>query len=362
MKKVTLPFFMCALLLLMFSTSDAQNAFWRKFGKSTGQMDSAYIIDYDRLIVGRIYYTRTNTGTELRAPGVQSFNYKPNNSKGLGFGISYRYVTLNLSFGLLGRDEDKGKTHSLSLQSSLYKHQWVYDFVLQHYRGMYLVPQDVYSVNNNYYLRPDVATTVIGGDFWRILNSDRFSYRAVMTQNDWQLKSAGSLLLGAEIYYGGIAGDGVLVPDAIAKSYPQNQVHKVYSLRIGPGIGYAYTYVYKKNWFASAGITENLDFVMGKEYSYNGNKGVSSFSPNLNYRIGVGYNSKLWNINASLLNNGQYLKSYYANNYKLFSQSFRITISRRFIPNHKVRELFLNKFDTQLDSVQQKVDRTINKQ
>lgn len=351
-----------ASFLLIYETAAAQNHFWRKFGTSTGQMDSLYIADYDRLIVGRIYYSRTNTGLEFRAPGTRSFNYKPNNSKGIGLGVSYRYVTLNFAFGVLGRDNNKGKTHTLSLQTSLYKHQWVYDFVIQHYKGMYFTPKDVYSVNDNYYLRPDVGTTVIGGDFWRILNSDKFSYRAVMTQNDWQLKPAGSLLLGGEIYYGGIAGDSVLVPVAIAAGFPQSEVHKAFSLRIGPGIGYAYTYVFKKNWFASAGVTESLDFVMGKEYTTGTSKAVSSFSPNLNYRVGVGYNSDRWNINASIFNNSQYLKSYYAHNYKLFSQVFRITIARRFIPNHRVRKMFLNKVDTQLDSVQLKVDRTINGQ
>ncbi|MDE1191304.1 MAG: DUF4421 family protein [Arachidicoccus sp.] len=352
---------MSTLSGMFCSASFSQNAnFWKKLGKSTDFRDSAFIKDYDRMVVGRVYYSRNNTGMEFRAPDTKSFNYKPNNSKGIGLGVSYRYVTFNFAFGVLGRDEDKGKTKTLSLQSSLYKHQWVYDFGVQHYKGMYFTPSSVYAINNNYYLRPDISTTIVGGDFWRILNSDKFSYRAVMTQNDWQLKSAGSLLLGGEIYYGGIAGDSAFVPAALADKFPQNQIRKAYSMRIGPGIGYAYTFVYHKNWFASMGITENLDLVFGKESGDNTDKKVVSFSPNLNYRISVGYNSGFWNINASLFNNSQYLKSYYAKNYKLFSQTFRITVARRFIPNHKVKKLFLNQVDTQLDNVQEKVNNTIN--
>ncbi|HEY0297765.1 MAG TPA: DUF4421 family protein, partial [Arachidicoccus sp.] len=339
----------------------AQSFFWKRLGRSTDTMDASYLSDYDRMITARIYYSRTNTGMEFRAPHTHSFNYKPNNSKGIGIGVSYRYATLDFAYGVLGRDNDKGKTHTVSLLTSLYKHQWVYDFVLQHYKGMYLTPQHVYSENNNYYLRPDIAAALIGGDFWRILNSDKFSYRAVMTQNDWQLKSAGSFLLGGEIYYEAISGDSAFVPVAIANSFPQNEVHKDYSLRIGPGIGYVYTLVFKKHFFASGGITENLDFTMGKEYASVENKNVTSFSPNLNYRLSVGYNSALWNINASMFDNSQFLKSYYSSNYKLFSKVFRITVARRFMPGHKTKRFILNGVDNQLDNVQQKVNKTIGR-
>ncbi|ANI89844.1 hypothetical protein A9P82_11430 [Arachidicoccus ginsenosidimutans] len=337
-----------------------QASFWKRIGTSTGNTDSTFIDDYDRMITARIYYSRTNTGIEFRTPHTNSFNYKPNNSKGIGVGVSYRYVTLDFAYGVLGRDEDKGKTHTISLMSSLYKHQWVYDFGIQHYKGMYLSPQSAFSVNNNYYLRPDIATTMIGGDFWRILNSDKFSYRAVMTQNDWQLKPAGSLLLGGEIYYGAIHGDSALTPVAIADNFPQNAVYKNHSLRIGPGIGYAYTFVFDKHFFVSGGITENLDFTIGKEYTNTASKNTASFSPNLNYRISAGYNSSLWNIDASIFDNSQYLKSYYSSNYKLFSQIFRITIARRFLPGHKTKAHFLNKVDTQLNAVQEKVNNAID--
>ncbi|QEC70792.1 DUF4421 domain-containing protein [Arachidicoccus ginsenosidivorans] len=244
-----------------------QSRFWRLLGRSHDQRDASYIKTYDRDITGRIYYTRENTGLSLRAPDQPSFDYKPNNSKGLGLGLSYRYLTLNASFKLLGTDKDKGKTHSLSLQTSLYKEQWVYDFVYQHFKGMYLSPKDVLSsVGNNYYLRPDVKSTLVGGDFWRILNSDRFSYRSVMTQNEWQVKSAGTLLLGGELYYGNSKADSALVPAAISQNYPQAGVDNIRFFRIGAGIGYAYTYVFKKNFFVSGGLTTILDYATTREY------------------------------------------------------------------------------------------------
>lgn len=360
MKNITkvLNVLLMGFFIVLGSQLNAQSSFWEHLGKSHDQRDSTYIREYGQDITGRIYYTRQNTGLTVRAPGQPSFDYKPNNSKGLGLGVSYRYLTLNLSFKVLGTDQSKGKTHSLSLQTSLYKEQWVYDFVYQHFRGMYLSPEDVYSVANNYYLRPDVRSTLVGGDFWRILNSDRFSYRSVMTQNEWQMKSAGTLLLGGELYYGNSKADSALVPGALAAVYPQSDVDKIRFFRIGAGVGYAYTYVFKKNFFISGGLTTILDYATTREYQGQGYEGINAVSPNLSYRLSIGYNNRRTNINASLFNNSVPAHSALSGkNYNLFDQQFRITIARRFRVGHKVRRKILNPVDKQLDKVEDKVKK-----
>lgn len=342
--------------ILFVQGAKAQKGFWGHLGHSHDQRDSGYIHSYDRDITGRIYYSRDNTGLTSRAPDVDSYNYKPNNSKGIGLGVSYRYLTLNLAFKLLGEDPNKGKTGSLSLQSSLYKEQWVYDFVYQHFRGMYLSPKGVYQQGDQYYLRPDINSTLVGADFWRILNSDRFSYKSVMTQNEWQLKSAGTLLLGGEIYYGNMKGDSALVPAALAPEFPQSAVDKLRFFRIGVGIGYAYTYVFRKNFFVSGGLTTIIDWASAREYVNNDYKAKNEVSPNFSYRISLGYNSRRMNINASLFNNSVPAKGYYSpDSYNLFTQQFRVTVARRFSVGHKTRDKLLNPIDKQMDKVDEKV-------
>ncbi|MDR0792558.1 MAG: DUF4421 domain-containing protein [Chitinophagaceae bacterium] len=339
----------------------AQKGMWRYLGKSTGQADSSYIYTYERDIIGRTYFSRKNTGFNIATPdNLSSFGYKPNNSQGIGLGVSYRYATVNMQFGLFGlnvfgRDPSKGKTSSFDFQTNLYKRQWIYDFVIQTYKGMYLTPKGNNTTDGSYYLRPDIRTTLVGGDFWRILNSDRFSYRAVMTQNDWQLKSAGSLLLGGEIYYGTTTADKHLVPDNDFKYYTpfQQGMNKVKFFRIGPGAGYAYTKTLGKNFFISGGITANYDFAYTKELFDTAQRGKFAISPNLTYRIGIGYNSRKWNINASLVDNSVIVHSATINeNYKLFNQSFRITIARRFTPTHRMRKRILSPVDSLLNKVE----------
>lgn len=355
-RKIIFCLFCCTLPWLQVGYG--QSGLRQFIGRSHDKRDTNYIHSFDRDITGRLYYTRDNTGTTLRAPGVKSIDYKPNNSKGIGLGVSYRYLTLNLSFKLFGEDPDKGRTKSLSLQTSLYKEQWVYDFGYQHFKGMYLSPQSAYSLNNNYYLRPDVRSTLIGGDFWRILNSDRFSYRSVMTQNEWQLKSAGTLLLGGELYFGSLHGDSALVPMELAPEFPQSSVDKLHLFRIGAGVGYAYTYVFKKNFFVSGGLTALMDLASTKEFTGEKDDSKTELSPNLSYRLSVGYNSRQFNINASLLNNSVTAKGRLSPvSYNLFTQQFRVTIAHRFIPGQKTKKQILHRVDKQLDNAEEKANK-----
>ena len=97
----------CLMLFLGICQVSAQRSIWSYLGRSHDQRDTSYINAYGHDITGRLYYTRTNTWVTLSAPGEKSFAYKLNNSKGLGLGISYRYLTLNASFKVLGTDQAK---------------------------------------------------------------------------------------------------------------------------------------------------------------------------------------------------------------------------------------------------------------
>ena len=119
-------------------------------------------------------------------------------------------------------------------------------------KGYYLDPKknNITGLNlSNYYYRPDVKRNIIGFSVFRVPNAGRFSYRAALAQNDWQTKSAGSLLFGGEAYYGTMKGDSALVPSEVSNYFEQDGIDKINFFSIGPGIGYAYTLVMSKNFF-----------------------------------------------------------------------------------------------------------------
>lgn len=357
MKNYTKTILMCGCAFLCLSAAHGQKSIWSYLGRSHDQRDSNYIRTYEGDIIGRIYYTGDNTGVTTNAPGAESFDYKPNNSKGTGIGVSYRDISLNLSFKLLGVPKEKGKTKSLTLGTSLYKEQWVYDLALQHFKGMYLNPKSGHDQDDPYYLRPDLKSTFVSGDFWRVMNSDRFSYRGVMSQTEWQKKSAGSLLLGGAMSFGAASGDSALVPSALAARFPQRDVEKMHFFRLGAGIGYAYTFIFKKHFFVSGDLTANMDWTSTREFTDETDRTKNAFTPHVNYRFSVGYNDRRMIINAAMVNNSVSAKGAFSpDSYRLFARQFRITIARRFTPGSKAKKTYMKPVDKQIDRAKDKVD------
>jgi hypothetical protein len=165
---------------------------------------------------------------------------------------------LNLAYGFnfLNPTEERGKTKYLDLQTHLYGRKWRIDFLGQFYKGYYLTPKGLAAPPGaSYYVRPDLGITLIGLGIYKILNEHKFSYRAAMLQDEWQKKSAGSLLIGAEIYYGITSADSAFVPKDLEMHYNQRGVRRLNFVEIGPGIGYAYTLVVWEHLFVTGSIT-----------------------------------------------------------------------------------------------------------
>jgi hypothetical protein len=191
-------------------------------------------------ITGRYYFSQKYTALEIKRNNKTTprLRYTPNTTLNMGIGATYGFFTLNLAFGFgfLNRgEEQKGKTKYWENQGHMYGRKWGYDFYAQFYKGYYLYPKGLGSNDPNlYYIRPDIKFNLFGFAPFRILNDRKFSYRAAMVQNEWQKRSAGSFLLGGEIYYGIVKADSALVPDAMAMLYKQQGIHKIQFFEMGP--------------------------------------------------------------------------------------------------------------------------------
>jgi len=316
--------------------------------------DSSYYTTYPKMITGRVFFSQKYTSLKLEAPSpLRSLRYIPNTSLNTGFGATYGILTVNVAVPVpfIDRNNDeKGKTKSLDLQTHLYTRNWVADLYGQFYKGYHLRPKGYASPDNSsYYIRPDMKVNVIGAAVYRLMNSDRFSYRAAFLQNEWQKKSAGSLLLGGEIYHGIIKGDSALVPSTLADLYPQKNINKTRFLEFGPGAGYAYTYVYKEHFFATASLTLNGDLSFVKEFREdNTTANEVNVSPNFIFRAWIGYNSDLWAANVSWITNRIAVNGSSSDyKYAINTGNYRITLARRFNPKGLLRKK-INKVEEKL--------------
>ncbi len=311
--------------------------------------DSSYYQSFFMDIVGRYYFSQKFT--TIRLSGIDNKNklkYLPNTTLNMGVGITYKPLTINLGYGFefLNNNADKGKTKYLDLQSHVYLRKWAFDLLGQFYRGYHLYPKGYASpASNEYYLRPDMRVGMAGIAGYRVFNHKRFSYRAAMVQNEWQKKSAGSLLVGGHVYYGSQKADSAFVPAVLNDEFNQKGVTRIRFFEVGPGAGYAYTLVISKHFFITASLAINAQFSFSSELRDNKTQSHFSMVPGYIGRSAIGYNSDLWNLNVSFVANRVITKGAFSrDNYNYTASNIRLTLARHFVPSHKMRKK-LNKVD-----------------
>ncbi len=305
--------------------------------------DSNYYRSYDTTFTVRMYLTQKYLSLIISGGSkANDLKYRPNSKLNIGAGVTYGWITLNADFGfgfLNKGDEDKGKTKSLDLQLHSYGRKISVDLSYQYYRGLYLYPKGSGLENKeNWYVRPDIRLLQIGGSAYYATNWRKFSYRAALLQNEWQIKSAGSFLLGAQASYGQSKGDSALVPAAIAGSYSAAGVKQVTYGSIAPGIGYAYSLVIARHWFATAGIISSLAFGLLKETRDTSKSTMFSARPNFTYKAGIGYNSRRFTTSLSLFDNSLGTKSS-KSGYRYEAGNVRLDIAYRFLTGAKAKRM-----------------------
>lgn len=299
---------------------------------------------YPRQLTGRFFLSKKYTDFVLGGSReLADLRYRPNNGFSAGVGASYGIATLNLGFniGFLDRNRnERGKTEFLDLQSHIYPRKWVIDLYGQFYRGYFISPRGTAApTGDTYYLRPDMKLRLLGASVYRLLRPDRFSYRAAFLQTEWQQHSAGSWLLGLEAYSGSVRADSAFLPAVAASDYTHDNVDWLNFVEFGPGAGYAYTAVWKRHLFATGSITVNGDLSFVKERVNGVTYNETRVSPNLTLRAVVGYNTDLWCLSLSWVNNNLNLQgASVRESYWMRTGNIRFTIARRFRPGKSVTD------------------------
>jgi hypothetical protein len=300
--------------------------------------NTSYVEQYTNKWTVRIFSGKKYAPFELPAPNnnFQDLVYKPNTKFTLGIGVTYKNLTANLGFGVgfLNKDynkDGKGDTKGLGLDIHLFPKRYAIDLIGIFHKGHNLNPRGTAASPGNYYFRPDTKINLIGLAGYVLTNADRFSYRASFAQNQWQKKSAGTVLYGGEANYITFAGDSALVPKAVQGSYPQAGVTKVKVFSIGPGVGYAYTLVLAKRFFATGSLIGNVQFNFSDEERGTTSAKKTSVKPAAVYKAAVGYNGARWSLAATTAGNGYVFAAASSNkNYLMQSGNFRLTLAHKF--------------------------------
>jgi len=298
--------------------------------------DTTYFVTYPHMLVGRFYFSKKYTSFTLPAAnGEQDIQYKPNTLLTMGIGATYNNLTLNLGYGfgfLNNGNDDKGKTKSIDLQVHFFPHKWALDLLAIKHKGVY-IEQKGYATDNpdGYYYRPDVKQLFLGFSGYRVMNPERFSYNAAFTQNEWQKKSAGSLLLGGLVYYGQIKGDSSLIPGKIENTFPDaTGINKINFFSVGLGAGYAYTLVMAKHFYITGSLIGNAHANFSTVENADDKKSRTMINPSLIYKASAGYNSDTWDISVNWAATDLWVKgNYFFDDFIVPIGNYRIIFSKK---------------------------------
>lgn len=273
--------------------------------------DTLFIQTFPKSITSSIFLVGQFANMQItNSDEVLILDYEPNSLTGLGASVSAKWLSVSFSYGFrfLNPDEQQGETKALDFQTHIYSRKFVADLFVEAYKGMYL--DNTLEINpdysNPYYLRPDIDLKIFGASAFYIFNHDKYSAPAAQVQSERQLKSAGSILLGFEGYWGRAQADSVFAPYFLTDNQlPEIRGYDGFSfLKFGPSLGYAYTLVIAKRLYINLSLTTN--FGMGQSDTHHTERGdESEFRLDVGAfgRFGFGYNTPRWCFGMNVIYN-----------------------------------------------------------
>ncbi|WP_343691944.1 DUF4421 domain-containing protein [Chitinophaga sp.] len=303
--------------------------------------DTAYIEDHTRDLTTRFFGSRKyNYYDIIDRKRKTEVMYRPNTPFNVGFGFNYKFIGVNVAFNLpfINSTDRYGKTRALDLQAHYYLRKLVVDFYGQRYKGYYIANSrgllNGFDEKGPLPVRPDIRNLNIGMSVQYVFNDRKFSYRAAYLQNEYQKKSAGSFLLGGELFTAHMKGDSSLIPHNITQRDFMNGI--TYSatsiFSAAANAGYAYTFVYKQHLFLTLSLSGSLGGNYTRLFRDNEND-LRRFGIQLNntVRASIGYNSSKYFAGIHYVNLVTRSQSPVEHTFQAIGAgNFRFSVVRRF--------------------------------
>ncbi len=234
----------------------------------------------------------------------QHFTLKPNTSLKTNLIFSYRAILFGLGYSpkfIPGNNDDtqKGSSKIFWAGTTVNLRHWTHRLTYNKISGFYLLNSSNLPDNDeNFTTFPDLNYTKVSG-YTAYKFNQNFSFSAIETQTERQLKSAGSFVPGLVYRY--------YIIDNRTELTPTNSSQKSNNIDINVQLGYFYTRVINKRFFLSAGAATGGGIIHSKlltrYYS-------SSYETKNNYAIfrveallAAGYNAKRFFAGMQLVGN-----------------------------------------------------------
>ena len=249
------------------------------------QTDPDYVREFPEKFTVRLGMQSTlNTFAFTDTADNSVIEIQPNDKTYLGASFLFRSVELDLGFApnFLAENKDNEGSRLFTLNFRMFLGKWMQTIDFYNQKGFFITD------GNNSIPLPDLTSLKIGGTTGYIFNN-RFSFRAIGFQNEWQKKSAGSFIPRFSFYYTKLD---------LHDESPESSTN-AYDIAIGPG--YYYNWVIKKHFIFSLGATVGWGVNITRSDFTTSTTALTQVL----FRTAIGYNSERFfmglNANAQIL-------------------------------------------------------------
>ncbi len=260
---------------------------------------------------------------------------RTNLSVSYGIVFSYRFLSVRLGVRPKLSDselENKGKTDRFRFRVKLLFDEWTHRLEYNYIRGFYIENTDVFEneiENPSFKIQlPYLTTNILSGSSHYKFN-DNYSIKAIESNTEIQLKSAGTFLAGIDyaLYFVKGTGHVKFEDQGIVNRDTYNEYSGFSSIF---NAGYHYTFVFHKYWYANVygdpGV--GIDFHTTKFFNTNENTSNNNTSMFFAFKTGIfaGYNGKNiyfggeynYNVNSEKFNDDDITLLPIKSNFNLF--------------------------------------------
>ena len=274
----------------------------------------------------------------MRNKEGQSITFAPDPSWRLGPYLGWRWVFLGYTFDLKHINANNSHTNKKEFDLSLYSSLLGVDLFWRQTGNDYHVKRMNLGehINCNAMRKAPFGgfkSSIKGLNLYYIFNHRRFSYPAAYAQSTVQRRSAGSMLLGIGYTQHKLEVDWdkltQLVDDCLNQGVPPGEQAKIDSSLmfsqvkysdINVSCGYAYNWVFAKNWLFNASLSVGLAYNQSTSDTESEHFDIMNFRfRNVNLdgigRFGVVWNNTRWYAGMStIIHSYNYRKSQFSTN------------------------------------------------
>ncbi len=248
---------------------------------------------------------------------ANSVNIAPNQNIRYALDFNYKFASVRLGIRAPisnSQKEDKGDTYVFRFKIKLLFDKWSHQFEYNYVRGYYIKNSENLFKNDfkNHIQFPRLKTYIFSGSTAYKFNN-KFSLRAISSQTEIQVKSVGSFMPSVNYWIYNITGTHKFI-NTNGELIERENYNNFKGFTTVLNMGYYYTFVYKKYWYAHAYISPGagIDFYQVKAH-YQDRIYINNFNNlvlSLQSGVALGYNSKKYYFGLVYNNSSTNKKNY----------------------------------------------------